>query len=197
MRFAQIQNNKIHWIFEAEEMPEFADNIAILDITDYPQVQEGWGFVDGEFIDPTPTFDELKTAKADEIAAARYTTANGYLTVKGNTYNIDTDSRLAFLGASKAIEEGLLTSVQWKTKEGFVTLSAEDFTLAAIILFVYTEACFDYERVLQAQIQGATTEAELEAIVWVAPDVSEIIDGISGGNNPGIIGEDEPVIGVH
>lgn len=194
MRFAQIQGNRVHWVFEADEMPEFDESIVILDITDYPQVQEGWGFVDDEFIDPAPTFEELKAAKANEIAAARYATAHGYLTVRGNTYNIDTDSRQSFLGAIQAIEKGFLTSVQWKTKEGFVALTADDFTFAAIILFIYTEACFNAESALQAQIQAATTEAELDAIVWVVPDISDIIDGMSG-SNPGIIDEEEPNIG--
>ena len=33
MRFAQILHNKAQWIFEAEEKPEFAPDILLVDIT--------------------------------------------------------------------------------------------------------------------------------------------------------------------
>lgn len=41
-RFVQLYENKAWWIFEAEEAPEFASNIVLMDITDKPEVQEGW-----------------------------------------------------------------------------------------------------------------------------------------------------------
>lgn len=40
MKFAQILNNKAHWVFEAEVMPEFAPDIIIKDITAIPDVEE-------------------------------------------------------------------------------------------------------------------------------------------------------------
>lgn len=43
-RFAQILNDRAHWIFEAEEKPEFAPDIVLIDITDNPDVQEGWDY---------------------------------------------------------------------------------------------------------------------------------------------------------
>lgn len=53
--FAQIQNNKAHWVFEAEEKPEFHESIVLVDITDFdPQPQEGWDYDSetGEFTEP-------------------------------------------------------------------------------------------------------------------------------------------------
>lgn len=44
MRFAQILNNKAHWVFETDKKPEFAPNIVLVDITDNPKVQEGWDY---------------------------------------------------------------------------------------------------------------------------------------------------------
>lgn len=70
MKFVQILYNKAHWIFEAEERPEFAANIVLVDITDKPEVQEGWDYngKTGEFTapsileplpnDPQPTIEE-------------------------------------------------------------------------------------------------------------------------------------------
>ncbi|SHN66051.1 hypothetical protein [Desulfitobacterium chlororespirans] len=42
-KFAQILDNKVYWIFEADMQPEFAPYIVIKDIADLvPQPQEGW-----------------------------------------------------------------------------------------------------------------------------------------------------------
>lgn len=53
-KFAQILYNKAHWVFEAEEKPEFHESIIILDITDKPEVQEGWDYDEetGNFTEP-------------------------------------------------------------------------------------------------------------------------------------------------
>lgn len=179
MRFAQIQNNRIHWVFEADEMPAFDESIVILDITDYPQVQEGWGFVDGEFIDPAPTFEEIKAAKADEIAAVRYAASNGTLPINGHTYDIGTDSRTAFLEVMAAINGGDNSCLDWKTGEGFVHLCADEFVTIVNIVLAYRKACFEAERIALTQLETATTAEELDAIEWVAPDLDAIIDEIS------------------
>lgn len=44
MKLAQILENKVHWIFEAEMAPDFASSIVIIDITNNPEVQENWGY---------------------------------------------------------------------------------------------------------------------------------------------------------
>lgn len=43
-KFAQILHNKAHWIFEAEEKPEYAPDIVLVDITDKLDIQEGWDY---------------------------------------------------------------------------------------------------------------------------------------------------------
>lgn len=59
MRFAQILRKKAHWIFEADEKPNFppgpeGEPIIIVDITGKPEVKEGWGYnaETGEFTEP-------------------------------------------------------------------------------------------------------------------------------------------------
>ncbi len=51
-RFAQIEGEEVRWIFEAEEPPEFAPYIKIVEITDRPDVQERWTFKDSQFAPP-------------------------------------------------------------------------------------------------------------------------------------------------
>lgn len=60
MNIAQILNNRVHWIFVSEEMPEFPPDsqgkpIILIDITDNPEIQEGWDYNSetGEFTEPT------------------------------------------------------------------------------------------------------------------------------------------------
>ncbi|WP_054767336.1 hypothetical protein [Lysinibacillus parviboronicapiens] len=71
MRFAQILYDKAHWIFEADEKPEFAPNIVLVEITGRDDIQEGWDYnkETGEFtapviLEPTPTEPQI-----DEIQA--------------------------------------------------------------------------------------------------------------------------------
>ena len=37
-------HGKAHWIFESDEIPAFASKIKIVDITNFPHVQEGWEY---------------------------------------------------------------------------------------------------------------------------------------------------------
>jgi hypothetical protein len=43
-KYAQIIDNKAYWVFETESDPVFAPNIFLVDITDKPDVQEGWEY---------------------------------------------------------------------------------------------------------------------------------------------------------
>jgi hypothetical protein len=60
MRFAMILNNKAHWIFEQDTVPNFPPDsegnpIIVVNITDKLEVQESWDydFETGEFTEPT------------------------------------------------------------------------------------------------------------------------------------------------
>lgn len=59
LRIAQILYNKAHHIFETEEIPNWppdpqGDSIILIDITDKPEVREGWDYdsITGEFTEP-------------------------------------------------------------------------------------------------------------------------------------------------
>lgn|GEM_PF-2262667 len=67
MKIVQILNNKAHWIFEAESIPNYPPDpegkeIILVDITNQPDVQEGWEY-DPEtqtFTKPTPSQQDLE-----------------------------------------------------------------------------------------------------------------------------------------
>lgn len=54
-KYAQILNGKTHWIFERNDVdPTKWENIKVVDITDKPEVQEGWNYDEatGTFSEP-------------------------------------------------------------------------------------------------------------------------------------------------
>lgn len=53
-KFVQIENSRVHWIFEAEEKPEFAPNIVLVEITGKDEIREEWDYDEatGEFTEP-------------------------------------------------------------------------------------------------------------------------------------------------
>lgn len=69
--FAQILNGKAHWIFTAEETPEFAPDIQIIDITGAsPVPAEGWGYDGSAFTPPAgPSADDVR-ARRDALVGA-------------------------------------------------------------------------------------------------------------------------------
>lgn len=73
MRIAQILHDKAHWIFEEEEIPSWPPDpegnpIILVDITDRPEVQEGWEydeetgeFTEPSYVEPEDIIEELST----------------------------------------------------------------------------------------------------------------------------------------
>ena len=71
-RFAQIIDNKVYYIYVEEQRPPFPDDVLLIDVTDQPEVQEGWDYdaKTGEFtasvapeptpIKPQPTLEEMQ-----------------------------------------------------------------------------------------------------------------------------------------
>lgn len=99
MRFAQILNNRAHWIFEADEKPDFPPDtsgnpIVLVDITDNPEVQEGWVYEYGEFtepplpesIEPIPIIEPVTNEEV--VQAVMYLTAIQDISMKQTTYNL-------------------------------------------------------------------------------------------------------------
>jgi len=66
-KFAQIIENRVHWIFEAETNPYLDPALVIIDITNIdPQPQENWRYIDGQFIqDAAPAPEPVQTRQPD------------------------------------------------------------------------------------------------------------------------------------
>lgn len=166
MRFAQIQDNRAHWVFEADVKPEFAPNIVLVDITDKAEVKEGWKYIGGEFIDPTPTLDELKEVKKIEIATARFTAETAGITFNGVKIETNRESRGLITGAVVQALVDPTYSLQWKTPTGFIPLTAEQLKAVGAAVRKHVQDCFDKEAELLKKIEEAKSAEELAAVVW-------------------------------
>lgn len=111
-------------------------------------------------------FDQLKQAKLQEIASERYTAETAGVTVNGATIATDRTSQAMITGASlKAMQDETYTC-QWKTPQGFVTLTAPQIIAIADAVRDHVQAQFDREATLTAQVDAATTPKELKGITW-------------------------------
>lgn len=84
--YAQIQHNKVHWLFTKAELPEWNnDMIPAVDITDLdPRPEIGWGYDGTTFAAPVveyPTADELCKQVDDKADSARLKIAGDPLRV--------------------------------------------------------------------------------------------------------------------
>lgn len=115
---------------------------------------------------PEPTLEELKALKAAQIAAARYEAECAGITIQGVEIATDRDSQGLILGAVVQAQTTPDYIVQWKTKSGFVTLTAEQIIAIATAVRAHVQACFDREAYHLEQIESATTPETLQAITF-------------------------------
>lgn len=60
-KFAQILNDRAHWIFESEEKPDFHESFICIDITDCsPMPQEGWLYENDEFKPNRESYEKVR-----------------------------------------------------------------------------------------------------------------------------------------
>ena len=140
----------------------------------YSAVMEVWGdapTVEDEII-PKPTFDELKTAKIDELSAAFSARTRGaFTTTQGYIMQFDTSDSLKMQGAIQLMEavgqaEGYLTQANDAT-----VYHVPIATMRAVLvemLAAYAQ-CHARKQELRAQINEAQNVEELNAIELTWP----------------------------
>lgn len=93
-KFAQIINNKVHWIFQCEQKPQFAPYITLIDITDRNNIKEGWYYdentktfseIDSNVIIVEETIDLEKVAMAEAIVNLTLEVENLKTQINGGT----------------------------------------------------------------------------------------------------------------
>lgn len=134
----------------------------------YNEVMAVWGensTVPDEPLPPEPTFDELKAQKKAEIAAARYEAETAGTTVNGVLIDTGRDSQALITGAALAamLDDGY--SLNWKTENGFIHLTAPEIIAVAQAVRAHVQNCFDREAELCALVDAAKTAEDLDEIL--------------------------------
>ncbi|WP_286952886.1 MULTISPECIES: DUF4376 domain-containing protein [Aminobacterium] len=114
---------------------------------------------------PTP-LSELKAAKRAEIAHARWAQETGGYAYGGHTFHSDRESQFNVFAAYMEAKGDPEYSKQWKTMEGWVTLTASDFILLCEGFMDYKESLYVKEATLCAAVDGASSADDLALIEW-------------------------------
>lgn len=134
----------------------------------YAEVMAIWGetpTVPDEPLPPEPTFDELKAQKKQEIAAARYAAETSGTTVNGVLIDTGRDSQALITGAALAAMLDEAYSLNWKTENGFIHLTAPEIIAVAQAVRAHVQACFDREGELVALVDAAEMKEDLDEII--------------------------------
>lgn len=173
MKFAQILHNKVHWIFESNEKPEFAPNIILVDITNFnSQPQEGWDYVDGIFTVNQSSLEELKDQTWLRIKEIRNSLERKPLPYMGNLLDFDSISSERLSWAINTAQTAIITgqdfNVDWTCCDNSVlTMTAQDVLGIPIAVAQRSDSLHKIARKIKAEeIDIATTKGELDAISW-------------------------------
>ena len=111
---------------------------------------------------PPPSLEELKAAKAAEMAAARFEAETAGI----DGIKTDRESQALITGAALKAMQDSAYSCRWKTESGFVELSALQISAIADAVRAHVQSCFDREAELVALIEAAESPGELDEIMW-------------------------------
>lgn len=192
MRYAQIVDNKVHWILESEHDMETLydqyyckDDIELIDITDQPDITEGWLYNDGIFSAPTappePPLNECKSAKLAQIDTwTQQAITGGFMSTCTGApvrYDSDADTQITMQGiALNATSERFAAEYPQGCPcrgyaEGSDTKTVHMLTGGQVLGFcadlsAHIGQCKQRGWELQAAVAVAATKEELDAIQW-------------------------------
>jgi hypothetical protein len=174
MRYAQILNGRAHWVFEQETLPEFAPNIVLVNITDKPEVKEGWKYNPdtGEFANPyvPPTLEDIKERKLEEIKQASLSAlASGYVLSNGWKANCGLDDVLMLRGGIELVEGNGGTALpEYRDfhNERHFNVPIETAKLLLSEIVTYQAYVFHRKWELQDMAKVAGAAEEVNAVSW-------------------------------
>lgn len=117
---------------------------------------------------PTPTLDELKSKKREEINQARDAAEQGGFEYMGKIFDSDPIScqRISMAAQAMALApEG--TTITWTCQDN-TTIELNKTQLAGMVVALaeWSNTCHQKATTLKAQIDAAETAEELENITW-------------------------------
>lgn len=131
-----------------------------------PEIIEGQWKRPAKIIDlrSDDNLEKLKSNLRAVIADLRYNHEVGGITVSGAVIKTDRESQATITGAYSRAQADSTTTVAWKADNGFVELDCASIIGFGDAVFDHVQACFAYERVLEAQVSAAQTWQDIMAV---------------------------------
>ena len=111
-------------------------------------------------------FETLKQSKHWEIADARWREETAGFVYNEHEFHSDRESQNRVFQAYMASLSDPNFTVTWKTKTGWLEMTASDFITLYNEFQTFLQGLYQKEKALQEQVEAATTIEELEAIQW-------------------------------
>lgn len=185
-RYAQILNNKVHWLFTHEMslqelyLNKFSQEIVLVDITNQAlNIAEGWLYIDGQFINPEPvvTIEQLRVVKKSDIYQNDFVPARDKIVwLDDYGYDCEEKDRVNWNNAITLLKESNNDTIDYWvwTKDEAVTESKKALkkhTLDQLVkvgeaVALQQNKALEKLYSLQLKIDQATDLKDLEDIKW-------------------------------
>ena len=109
---------------------------------------------------------KFKTEKIAELANSRWQEETGGYIYKGHEFHSDRESQNRVFQAYMASLSDPNFTVTWKTKDGWLEMTASDFITLYNEFQTFLQGLYQKEKALQEQVKAATTIEELNEIEW-------------------------------
>jgi len=137
----------------------------VMPVEEFPEPIE-FDYEAGEPIYGDVDMNILKQGKLAELAENRWKEETAGYTYNGHEFHSDRESQDRVFQAYMASLSDPNFTVTWKTKTGWLEMTANDFITLYNEFQIFLQGLYKKEKQLQAQVETATTIEELEAIKW-------------------------------
>ncbi len=111
--------------------------------------------------------EQLKAEKIAELADARWREEVGGYTYNGHEFHSDRESQDRFFQAYIASLSNPNFSTVWKTKDGWLGMTASDFITLYNEFQAFLQGLYLREKALHEQVKKAVKIEELKAVKWI------------------------------
>jgi len=163
LRFLSSEKKTVYNTQDGTEL-EIPENEDVPDgYTEVKRPSELYYWQDGEWI---LDIEQLKAKKIAELADSRWQEETAGYIYKGHEFHSDRESQDRVFQAYMASLSDSNFTVTWKTKTGWLEMTASDFIALYNEFQTFLQGLYQKEKALQEQVEAATTIEELEAIQW-------------------------------
>ena len=111
------------------------------------------------------TLADVRQAQIDALADYRWRKETGGVALPdGGAIDTTREAQAQVSSAFNALSSGMIETVEWKSRLGWVTVTLAEFGLIAGMVAKHVQACFSAERTVTLDIEAAETVDDLAAL---------------------------------